>query len=171
LQPELPCVPFNVNNLLDEVRSKHFPDLDSRVCFWFAPTARLASVFQRDSEVYILAHPLLNHPDTPREVIAFVIKHELLHLSIPPREVDGERTQHPPEFWTAEASMAPDGKLAWAWIWMNLGTVLRRCPKTERTEVTKRWRRLRSLPRATLQQVTDCYEAPSTEIDDVRHTV
>ena len=58
---------------------------------------------------------------------AHVLKHELLHTRIRPREVNGERSAHPPEFWEEENRIAgADKGRAWEWIYGNFYDALKR---------------------------------------------
>jgi hypothetical protein len=53
---------------------------------------------------------VLNHPQTPRSVVEFILCHEMLHLVLPPRDVSGHLKTHPPEFWEAENRVEADGR-------------------------------------------------------------
>ncbi|MDE3097303.1 MAG: hypothetical protein KGK07_15045 [Chloroflexota bacterium] len=112
----------------------------------------LACAFTSPAEPVVNIHHVLNHPDTPLEVIEFICKHELLHFLIPPRAVGKKVRSHPPEFWLEEERIAPEGRLAWAWLWLNLGSCLKTRPKLERVEVTAGWRKLELSPRSEWSQ-------------------
>jgi tetratricopeptide (TPR) repeat protein len=115
--------------LLEEARSTHFPDLTCRVSIHFVDRGPLACVCPGNEAANIYIHQLLNHDQTPREVIGMICKHELLHLRIPPVANDGEVLMHPPAFWVAERAICPEHKRVWAWIWTNLGLCLKHQPK------------------------------------------
>ena len=105
-QPELPLFGFPLPALLSEVRRK-FPSLASRrveIQLHVQPT--LATICPDGDSAVIRLHAVLNHPQTPPQVIAFILRHELLHLLVRPRMVDGKRTSHPPEFRKAERNFA-----------------------------------------------------------------
>lgn len=137
---ELSFLSFSLGDLLARVR-RDFPELeDRRIEAWLVRQRTLACI-NIDGEVHqICIHAVLNHAGTPEEVIAFVLRHELLHLQIPPREIDGKLVSHPPEFWEAERALAKDGELAWAWIWLTFHSVLKHDKKNERTVVKRNWR-------------------------------
>lgn len=137
---ELSFLSFSLGDLLSRVR-RDFPALeDRRIEAWILRQPNLACI-NTDGDVHqIRIHAVLNHPGTPEEVIAFVLQHELLHLQIPPREIDGKRVLHPPEFWEAERAIAKDRVLAWAWIWLSFHSVLKRDKEKDRTLVKRNWR-------------------------------
>jgi hypothetical protein len=70
-------------------------------------------------------HPALDAPDVPPWFVAFVVFHELLHLTVPPRRVGRRTLHHPPEFRAAEAAH-PDSERARAWEEAHVGTLVRR---------------------------------------------
>jgi hypothetical protein len=86
--------------------------------------------------------------------VKFVCKHELLHLRIQPREVDGRWRQHPPEFWAAEQELAPERSEAWEWICRRLRSRLKIRPRRERIDVRRNWR-----------EVWDSDQLPSRRVD------
>ena len=80
-------------------------------------------------------------------------KHELLHLVIPPREVEGTTRMHPPEFWEAEHTVCPERSIAWAWLWNNLGDCLKRRARLERIDVLRNWKKVWSVPKSSIEDV------------------
>ena len=90
----------------------------------------------------------------PRRVIAFILCHELIHLLVPPRDVDGKRKSHPPEFWEAERKRSPDRGLAWGWVILVLGACLRSNRKKECTFVKRNWKCHMNGGRPTLEQLS-----------------
>jgi hypothetical protein len=72
-------------------------------------------------------HQGLNDPATPDYVFVHVLKHELLHTRIRPREVNGKWLAHPPEFWDEERRIGQADKgRAWEWIYQNFYEALKR---------------------------------------------
>jgi hypothetical protein len=68
-------------------------------------------------------HHALNDPATPDYVFGLVLKHELLHTRILPREVNGQWLADPPEFWEEENRITEaDKDRAWEWIYRNLAS-------------------------------------------------
>ncbi len=126
LYPELSWLGFSVDDLLAEVRETTFPRLKARPRWRFARTGPLACVEDDSDGADIWLHTLLNHPETPERVLRFILIHELLHLEVPSREVEGKWCSHPPEFWARERELCPDRRLMWLWIYMNFDDCLHR---------------------------------------------
>jgi hypothetical protein len=150
-RPYLSFLPFSPANVLDEVRSTHFHDLACRVGIHFVDVGPLACVCHDEESADIYVHQVLNHDQTPRDVILLICKHELLHLRIPPVEKDGEEVQHPPEFWEAEKVICPERTRAWAWIWTNLNACLKQRPRLERIDVLPAWKKVWNQPRTDME--------------------
>ena len=149
--PEFSLLGFNLRGLLDHVRTG-FPALAGKpVEVWLQSQATLACVADEGASACIHLHSVLNHPQTPAGVIAFILGHEMLHLLIPPRDVDGERKSHPPEFWETERQMFPEGGIAWAWLIVVLGGCLKRDKRRECTLVKRNWKRQMDNERPTLE--------------------
>ena len=147
LQPNLCFVPFSITDTLAEIKAALFSDVSQQVSIQFVSLGPLACVYRHDKDAQIYIHQLLNHHETPLEVISLICKHELLHLRIPSVEKDGKWEDHPPEFWTAEKAMSPERNKAWSWIWVNLGACLTRRPRVKRIDVLPNWRDVWSEPK------------------------
>lgn len=149
-QPCLPYTVFDLRNVMQEVRESTFPEISLQVDCFYVSYGHLVSMCPDDNtrtaDVYL--HQILNHPDTPIEVATMICKHELLHLEIPAREVDGKITQHPPEFWEKEKAISPECDMVWSWMWWNFGHYLHRMPRRECIKVLPGWRKEWSLPRS-----------------------
>ncbi len=138
-QPHLWFTPFSVPEILERVRAEHFPEAPPDVGLFSVNRGPLACIEVGESSPTIYVHQVLNHAETPEEVFTLICKHELLHLRIEPA-LEGKRlNQHPSAFWEAEKTIAPERRLAWCWIWENLGDCLRRRPRLERIDVQPRW--------------------------------
>jgi hypothetical protein len=140
----LPFVYFDLPALLHLVVSHHFPGLEIPVWAAFSRvslsrTESLASIRFNDRTAEIRIHEILNRSDTPREVIEFILGHEVLHIKVPPREIDGRLVSHPPEFWEAEARMFPERSLVWAWLYAALWPRIKSDKKREATMVKRGW--------------------------------
>ena len=162
-QPNLEFVSFSVPLLLAEIQSSLFPDVAQSVKLYFVTRGPLACVAFNDSSATIYVHQLVNHVDTPNEVMALIIKHELLHLRIPPRVIDGKEVDHPPEFWDAERSIVPERGRAWRWIWLNFMSCLKRRPRLERIDVLPSWKRVWSGQRMSVEE---CQQMMGPNPDD-----
>ena len=123
-QPNLSFLPFSASGLLAEIHADLFPDVGQTVQLFFVAKGPLACIAHASEYGSIYIHQLLNHSETPVAVIGLILKHELLHLRIPPTIEDGKKVQHPPTFWEAERAIAPERHSAWAWIWENLWSCL-----------------------------------------------
>lgn len=142
-QPELEMTRVPVAALLDDTRLRLFPTLPHRLPSFFVTRGPLACVtFDPDTLAgTVFVHALLNHPAVPVEVFDLICRHELLHLVIPRREIDGHVTEHPPEFFEKERAITPDRNAAWEWVWLHCWEVLRSDKKRESTTVKRGWRR------------------------------
>jgi hypothetical protein len=56
----------------------------------------------------ICLHEMLNSPDVPHQVFRHILIHELIHLIVAAREIDGKMTSHLLEFWELEKDFSPD---------------------------------------------------------------
>ena len=141
-QPEMPAVSADLSLVLDQQRRAIVPAISSPIRWLFADTTWLACIYYSDSgPATICFHSVLNQPATPPQVFEHIFIHELLHLRIPPREVEGKRTIHPPEFWEEEARLSPLRRGAWHWIVLAFWHVLREDKEREGVRVLRRWRR------------------------------
>jgi hypothetical protein len=157
---ELPLFEFSLPSLLASV-CEDFPSLaEWRIEVWIQTQPTLAFIRPLDRRAVICLHSVLNHGGTPEQVIAGILRHELLHLLHQPREIEGKMVLHPPEFWTAERCF-PDCSLSWGWIHLALGPCLRRDAKRECTFVTRKWKTRMNGPRLTWEQLVAL--APSTD--------
>ncbi len=137
---EIPMLQFSLDDCLSKVQRAFFPNLAEDVSVGFVEQPNLACIMPQPLSAMIYLHLLLNCVHTPRQVVEFIFKHELLHLVIPPREIDGRMTSHPPEFWEAEHAICPEGKLVWCWLMLLFGSVLHRDEKQESTRVKRGWK-------------------------------
>jgi hypothetical protein len=167
IQPYLWFTPFPVLDVLEQVRSEHFPELSGTVRIYCVNRGPLACVVGEDSSATVYMHQLLNHNDTPVEVVSTICKHELLHIRIPP-VVEGKRTiQHPPAFWEEERAMAPERSAAWIWIWINLGSYLKKRPRLERIDVLCNWRERWHQPMLDVVACRRLLSGATEEVEDV----
>jgi hypothetical protein len=158
VSPMLPFLDFDLSALLQQVISRNFPNLETSVSVSFfkavlSLTEPLASVVVRDRTAIIRVHEILNRNDTPRETIEFILVHEMLHIVIPPREIDGRTVHHPPEFWDAESGLYPTRFQIWDWLHRALFPWLKSDEKRERTLVLRGWNKGARHPFPTLGEV------------------
>ena len=134
LQPQLPVCGPEINALLCQILAEHFPENTMPPSLFFGRTPTLAHIENVRGECAssIWMHHALNDPATPDYVFSYVLKHELLHARIPPREVESKWSAHPPEFWEEETRIAEgDKRRAWVWIYQNFVGALRRDKENE----------------------------------------
>lgn len=98
---------------------------------------------------------MFNRPDVTQPVIEHVLRHELLHLKIRLREIDGKLVHHPPEFWEAEQALVPWKEASWGWMVLAFWDVMKTDVPNERVWVKKSWRRLQGLPYPSWQMILD----------------
>ncbi len=147
LDPYLWFVGVPIVDVLEEARQRHFPSVGERLEFLFVRKGPLVCISIAEQSATIFAHQVINRSDAPIEVFSLICKHELLHMEVPGREVDGRWTSHPPEFREREALIAPEEKTAWEWIRVHLWYCLKVRPRLERIDVTGAWRdRGKALP-------------------------
>jgi hypothetical protein len=142
--PMLSFVDFDLHALLQMVVSRHFSGVEVAVSASFSRasplrTESVASVRVGDRTAAIRIHECLNRIDTPRDVIEFILGHEMLHLVVPRREIDGRTLSHPPEFWDAEMRLFPQRALAWAWLSEALRPCVKMNKKREATMIRRGW--------------------------------
>jgi len=82
----------------------------------------------------IVINSVFNHAQLPLEVALTMIKHELIHLAVPPLMINARRISHPPEFWETERKVSPACGRTWAYIDWNLWGGLLRLPEDDRNE-------------------------------------
>ena len=132
IQAELSCVPFDVEGLLTQVHAKCFshtvrPD----ICFAATKYLAYITLSMRASRPLIVINSVFNHSDIPLEVVQTLMKHELIHLVVPARQIDAKRVSHPPEFWELERVVCPEKVRMWAYTSRNLLGGLAYLPKDE----------------------------------------
>jgi hypothetical protein len=161
--PELSLLDFDVRQLKTSVQAR-FPSLNAKpIRVWLRTQSTLACIQDHGQSATICLHSVLNHPQTPRSVVEFILCHEMLHLMFPPREVDGRRTVHPPEFWEAEKRF-PHRTESWSWILIVLGACLKRDKRQQCTFVKSNWKRLMNAERLSLEWIMKLLESGGTTL-------
>lgn len=140
--PELPVFGDQLEHTLARARARLPAVAPSEVQVWIRRQPALACVSPNAKPVLIHLHSVLNHHQTPPEVLEYILIHELIHLAVPSREVDGKLSAHPPEFWELERRVAPERSVAWHWIYSMLWEVLRVDREAEATWVKRTWKGL-----------------------------
>jgi hypothetical protein len=150
-RPGLDFLPFSSADLLIAIQGELFADIPHDVRIHFVARGPLACITDQETRADIYIHQLLNHSATPSEVIRLIIVHELLHLRIPPVDVQDRVLQHPPQFRAAERELLPDRRDAWAWIWGNLWSCLKIRRRLEQIDVLSNWKSVWGAPKQDVQ--------------------
>lgn len=156
--PELPAFGDQLDRSLARARARLPAVAPGEVQVWIRRQPTLACVFRQSRPVVIHLHSVLNHKQTPPEVLEFILIHELIHLAVPPRAVDGKLSSHPPEFWEFERRAAPERPVAWYWIWSMLWEVLREDKQAETIWVKRTWKKLMVRERWSMAEALSRFE-------------
>jgi len=153
--------PFALRDLLAEVKGRCFPAMGALVSVGFqggyAPLACVSyTPFPRQGTARIAVHSALDRPDTPLDVVRFLLKHELIHVE---RESarghgGGRRPSHPAAFWEREREVAPEAEEMWEWIESEVGHCLERDHRRECVFVVPKRTPRRGPPRWALYPVS-----------------
>lgn len=147
LQPCLSWVSFDLRAVLERLRRERVAVCRREVTIFFVVQEPLACITTAEAMAEIRIHPLLNSPETPLLVFQHVLTHELLHLVVPPRVIDGKRVVHPPEFFEEERTLAPEWHDSSNWIRGNFYRYLKDDKKRQCVLVRKRWEEAMYRPR------------------------
>ncbi len=155
--PEISFLSFDVLALLASIQTEMVLDAVGPVTFSLQTMQTLACIRweQGKSGGDIFFHSLFNRPDVPKPVIEHVLRHELLHLKIRPREIDGKLVHHPPEFWEAEQALVPWKSASWGWMILAFWEVIKMDIPDERVWVKKSWRNLQKYPYPSWQMILE----------------
>lgn len=155
--PEISFLSFDVLALLARLQTEMELDEVGPVTFSLKTMESLACIYLQPGKpgADIFFHSLFNRPDVPQPVIEHVLRHELLHLKIPPREIDGKLVAHPPEFWEAERALVPWKSASWGWMVLAFWEVVKRDGQKDGFLVKKSWRRLQKYPYPSWQMILD----------------
>lgn len=146
-QPSIPLLSFSITEMLGDIRTDFFSELEHDIRIHFVTRGPLACIDAKENAATIYIHQLLNHIDTPPEVFSLILKHQLLHLWVPPTSINGKLKQHPPEFWDAEKTICPERRFAWIWMRENLSASFHRRPRLERIDVGGNWKEIWNQPK------------------------
>ena len=136
----LPFVGFDLGELLRSVRATRITAATLNATVSFHRMRTLACVEIGPSMARIRIHEALNREDTPRQVLEYIIGHELLHTVVRPHvERDGKVLHHPPEFREMERRLLPEGNSVWRWLNEALFGCIHRDTANESTRVKSHW--------------------------------
>lgn len=143
-QPYLPVLGYDPYEVLSSILSQFSclkTEVSPSINFLYQKT--LANIVFQDkqiSPISINIHQVLNWPTLPKLVMEYILYHELLHLVVPPREINGKIKSHPPEFIKIQRCSFPDADIAYAYITSILFSIIKRDNKNEQIKVLPRWR-------------------------------
>jgi hypothetical protein len=145
----------DVVGMADALRREFFPtvSISPEVIFTNGSFLGCISRTAPAPESLICLHEILNSPDVPEQVFRHILTHELIHLVVAPREVDGKVTTHPPEFWQLENDLCPERSWIWEWLWDNFHSCLLIDKKNECIKVKRDWRKRTHLQCRSLDEI------------------
>lgn len=142
LQPTLPFTGIDLPAMMEEVCSSLFPDLPP-VPVSFVRQGPLACIMTPHHpptrDIYL--HEVLNTEKTPEWVFRAILVHELLHVFVPSRKIDGRWIHHPPEFEERQLLLVPHIDDLWTWLFDVLDPALVNRPEKEAIWVRRDWSR------------------------------
>lgn len=105
--PALPFVSFSVSERLKRALATFVDHSPPTPIVWFRDRPTLACIYVEEKPPLIEVHEILNIRELPVWVFDHILLHELIHLIVRPRRVDGRMRSHPPEFWELEEKSSP----------------------------------------------------------------
>ena len=153
--PLLVFTAADVVGMADALRQELFPAVSISPEVIFANGSFLGCISHGISKQgsLICLHEILNGPDVPEQVFRHILTHELIHLVVAPRELDGKITTHPPEFWRLEHDLCPERTWIWEWLWDHFHSCLIIDRKNECLKVKRDWRKRRELSSRSLDDI------------------
>ncbi len=154
-QGDLPLFNFDMHDVLEEAKREFQNKVFSNVDVFIMKQATLACIQNDGSRKTIFLHRLLNHRDTPREIIKFIFLHELIHIIIPPELAGGTMIMHPVKFWEEEKWMIPERNLYWGWLYFHFFPLFRKDKESECISIRRGWEKTMAHSRLSLQEYFD----------------
>lgn len=141
---------FDIYELLERAKSivpgiNHYD-----VSVWIIKRATLAFIKLSGVQPKIVLHPLLNHPDTPLEVVRFILVHELIHIVVPSIKKGDDIIIHSEDFWRMEKELVPERDLYWGWMYFHFCGYVKH--GNEKIKVKKNWVEATKSRRLTLPE-------------------
>jgi hypothetical protein len=128
-QLEMTFLPFDLAEVLRDVRRRQFPGIVGEVTCAFSRDYRAIAWVECSPYPGVRGaigiNRALDRPDTPRAVIEAILQHELLHLVVPSEWEGCERVDHPERFWDRQFEVSPGARPTWEWLRRTLGRRLR----------------------------------------------
>lgn len=168
--PEISFLSFDALALLASIQREMGLDAVGPVTFSLQTMKTLACIYCQPERLggAICFHSLFNRPDVPQPVIEHILRHELLHLKIPPREIDGKLISHPPEFWEEEKVLVPWKSASWAWIYSAFWEVVKVDRPHECIWVKNSWKQLQKYPYPSWEMILDSHKGDSSDQEQIK---
>jgi len=104
---ELTGIKYNLQDIFDSVNREYFNSELQALLRWGSPSSGTSYQMTRkrangDTVNVITIAGCYDHEDIPRFALEAVMYHEMLHIKIPPRKVNGRNCIHGPDFKKAE---------------------------------------------------------------------
>ena len=142
--PVLPFVAFNIARRIDCALELLAEFIIPRPVLYFRDQQTLACIATAERQPVIEVHDIINIAELPLVAFDHILIHELLHLVVPPREIEGKMKSHPPEFWKLERRFSPRSDDVWQWLNLRLFGELVRDEAREEVRVKRGWRKRRA---------------------------
>jgi len=81
--PRPHLLPFSVSDMLTAIHKQYFSTIQGVLSLYFVMEGPLACIQRTESGAILFVHQVLNHKETPPEVMSYVIKRQLLHFATP----------------------------------------------------------------------------------------
>ena len=162
VQGEFSRFSFDIYKLLERAKSIVPSIHQYDVSVWIIKRATLAFINLSGDQPKIVLHPLLNHPDTPLEVVRFILVHELIHIIVPSIKIDGKLIIHSEDFWSMEKALVPERTLYWSWMYFHFYDLFKK--ENEAIRVMKKWEKAMHGARMSLKEYREKMTFPYNEI-------
>jgi hypothetical protein len=107
---------YDLDFVFDTLNSLYFNNkLDKSILGWSLNKSYTRLGFYVSEKNLLVISRIFDSPKAPKEVVDFLVYHEMLHIYIPVKKVNGRRRIHPPEFYRME-KMFPNYEKIQAWI-------------------------------------------------------
>jgi predicted metal-dependent hydrolase len=107
---------YDLDLIFDTLNSRYFNNkLDKPILGWSINKSYTRLGFYVSEKNLLVISRIFDSPKAPQEVVDFLVYHEMLHIHISVKKVNGRRRIHPPEFYRLE-KMFPNYEKIQAWI-------------------------------------------------------
>ena len=90
---------YNLNFIFEDINRAYFQNqLNRPVLGWSLNKSYTRLGFYSDEKNLLVISRIFDSPRVPLRVVEYMMYHEMLHIAIPTKIVNGRRSVHPPEF-------------------------------------------------------------------------